>query len=96
MPTYALLLNFTDKGISKIQDSPKRADAFRAVAKKHGVRVESQYWLTGKHDGLVILEAPDEATASAVALGLAKLDNVRTTLCRAFDETEFKAILSKM
>jgi uncharacterized protein with GYD domain len=95
MPRYAILLSFTDKGIAAIKDSPHRADAFRAAAKKAGATVEAQYWLLGKHDGLVILSAPDEATAAAVTLDLAHLDNVRTTLCRAFDEAEFKAIVGR-
>ena len=38
----------------------------------------------------------DEATATAVTLDLGRQDNVRTTLCRAFDEAEFKAIVSKL
>lgn len=96
MPMYALLLHFTDKGISHIKDSPKRADAFRAAAKKAGAKVQCQFWLQGRYDGLIVLDAPDETTATALTLGLAKLDNVRTTLCRAFEETEFKAILSAM
>jgi uncharacterized protein with GYD domain len=29
MATYILLLSFTDQGIRKIKDSPKRADAFK-------------------------------------------------------------------
>lgn len=96
MPRYALLLKFTDKGIANIKDSPNRADAFRAAAKKVGATVEGQYWLLGKYDGLVVMSAPDEAAATALALSLGQLDNVHTMLSRAFDETEFKAIVGKL
>jgi uncharacterized protein with GYD domain len=34
--THILLANFTDQGIHKIKDSPKRADAFKDMAKKCG------------------------------------------------------------
>ena len=33
------LVNFTDQGIRNIKDSPKRAAAFRELAKKQGVAV---------------------------------------------------------
>ena len=36
MPTYVMLLNFTDRGIRNVKDSPKRADAFKNTAKKAG------------------------------------------------------------
>ena len=36
MPTYVMLLSFTDQGIRNIKDSPKRADAFKNTAKKAG------------------------------------------------------------
>jgi uncharacterized protein with GYD domain len=29
MATYVSLMNFTDEGIRKIKDTPKRADAFK-------------------------------------------------------------------
>ena len=71
MPRYALLLKFTDKGIANVKESPKRAEAFRAAAKKAGATVEAQYWLLGKYDGLVLMSAPDEAAATTLALSLA-------------------------
>ena len=33
MAIYILLASFTDQGIRKIKDSPKRADAFKEMAK---------------------------------------------------------------
>ncbi len=58
--------------------------------------IDAQYWLLGKYDGLVVMSAPDEAAATALALDLGRLDNVHTMLCRAFDENEFKAIAGKL
>jgi uncharacterized protein with GYD domain len=96
MARCVLLLKFTDKGIAAIKDSPARADAFREAVAVAGAKVEAQLWMHGEYDGLVILSAPDEATLSALALQLGSRGFVRTTVCRAFDEAEFKATLTKV
>ena len=41
------LVNFTDQGIKSIKDSPKRAQAFRDMAKKVGVNVNSAVMKSG-------------------------------------------------
>jgi len=96
MARYVMFIKFTEKGIAHIKDSPKRGAAFKETASKAGVSVEAMYWLSGEYDGLAVLNAPDESAASAVALSVAALGNIRTCLCRAFDEGEFKEILKKM
>jgi uncharacterized protein with GYD domain len=96
MPRCVLLLKFTDKGIAQVKDSPKRADAFREMAAKHGATVETQLWLHGEYDGLVVMSAPQDETLSAVALNLGNQGFVRTAICRALTEDEFKAALAKV
>jgi uncharacterized protein with GYD domain len=96
MVRVVLLLNYTDKGVSHIKDSPKRAKAFRELAAKHGAKVESQLWTMGAYDGVVVLQAPDTASAAAVAVALGSLGNVRTTTLPAFDEGEFSGLLGKI
>ncbi len=77
MRTYILLLNFTEQGIRNIKETAKRAEAFKAMAKKAGVTVREIWWTLGHYDGAVILEAPDEETAMALGLNLCSLRNVR-------------------
>jgi uncharacterized protein with GYD domain len=60
MATYILLMNFTDQGIRKIKDSPKRADAFKDMAKKCGATVKDVFWTLGEYDVVSIVEAPDD------------------------------------
>jgi uncharacterized protein with GYD domain len=91
-----MLLNYTDKGIAAIKDSPKRADAFRELVAKHGAKVEQQFWAMGAYDGVVVMSAPSDEAYSALALELGQVGAVRSTTLRAFDETEFLAILKKM
>jgi uncharacterized protein with GYD domain len=95
MQRFVMLLKFTEKGMANVKDSPSRAAAFKEAAAKAGATVEAQYWLLGEYDGLIVLSAPDEATAAAVALKLGALGFVRTCLCHAFNETEFRSVLAK-
>ena len=40
MMTYVVLATFTDQGVKNAKDSPKRAAAFRQMAKTFGVTVK--------------------------------------------------------
>jgi len=96
MATYVVLANFTEQGVRHAKDSPKRADAFKAVAKKHGATVKELYWTQGQYDITAIVEAPDDMTVTSLSLGLGMLGNVRTQTMRAFSATEMKTILDKL
>jgi uncharacterized protein with GYD domain len=96
MSTYLTTIQFTEKGIESIRDTGKRATAFRAAAKKAGVKVVSLYWTLGSYDGLLILEAPDDETLTAALLDLSSAGNVRTKTVRAFDASEMSSILAKL
>ena len=96
MSRFVILFNFTEKGIANVKESPGRADAFKADAEKAGATIESIFWTLGAYDGVVVLSAPDEATAVRLTLDLGRSGNVRTTMLRAFDAAEFKSISSKL
>jgi uncharacterized protein with GYD domain len=96
MATFVTTLKFTDQGEKKIQKTTKRAAAFKAAAKKRGVKVVGQYWTLGEFDGLLVFEAPDDETATAIMLHLGSLDNVHTSTVRAFVAAEMEAILEKL
>ena len=95
MATFVTLMNFTEQGIRNVKETTKRADAFIASAKKSDVTVKEIYWTVGSHDGVIILEAPNEEAVTAVLLSLGSLGNVRTQTLRAFDKSEIEAILAK-
>jgi uncharacterized protein with GYD domain len=96
MATYILLANFTDQGMRNAQDSPKRADAFKEMAKKCGANVKDLYWTLGQYDAVTIVEAADDKTATALALSLGKLGNIRTQTLPAFSAADMQAIIGKM
>ena len=84
MVTYVVLANFTDQGIRSAKDSPKRAEAFKQMAKTFGVTVKEIFWTQGRYDVVTVLDAPDELSAMALSLNLGALGNVRTESLRAF------------
>lgn len=95
MATYVALLRFTEQGARNIRETRERADAFRASAEQSGVTVREQFWTIGSYDGLLVLDAPDEQTVTAVLLELAALGNVRTQTLRAFDADEMEALIGR-
>jgi uncharacterized protein with GYD domain len=96
MVTYVVLSNFTDQGIRNVKDSPKRADAFREMAKTFGVTVKEIVWTEGRYDVVTIIEAQDEAAAMSLSLSLSALGNVRTETLRAFSASEMTKIVGNM
>ncbi|HEX9214443.1 MULTISPECIES: GYD domain-containing protein [unclassified Bradyrhizobium] len=96
MVTYVVLGNFTDQGARNVKDSPKRADAFKEMAKTFGVTVKEIVWTQGRYDVVTVLEAPDEAAAMSLSLSLSALGNVRTETLRAFSAADMTKIVGKM
>jgi uncharacterized protein with GYD domain len=96
MATFIVLASFTDQGIKGIKDSPKRADAYKAMAAKAGCKVKDLYWTLGHFDLVSIVEAPDAAAETSLSLAVGSLGNVRTETLTAFSAEEFGRILGRM
>jgi uncharacterized protein with GYD domain len=96
MATYVVLANFTDQGIRNAKDSPKRAEAFKEMAKDFGVTVRDLLWTQGRYDILTILEAPDELSVMALSVSAGALGNIRTETLRAFSMEDVTKIVGKM
>ena len=96
MVTYIVLATFTDQGIKNAKDSPKRAEAFRQMAKSFGVTVKDIFWTQGRYDIVTVIEAPDEFSATALNLSLSALGNIRTESLRAFSAADMATIVGKM
>ena len=95
MATYITMINYTPQGVRGFRETAERADAFTAIAEKAGVKVQQIYWTIGAHDGILILDAPDEQTVAGVLLNLASYGNVHTQTMRAFDRTEIDGVIAK-
>ncbi len=96
MPTYFILINWTDQGIKNIKDSPKRVDAAKKAVKDIGGDVKAFYMLQGSYDAVLILEAPNDEALAKFLLKIGSLGNVRTTTLRAHPEAEYRKIIGEL
>jgi uncharacterized protein with GYD domain len=96
MATFVSLITFTNRGEEEIRKTVDRANAFCQEAEKAGASVKDVYWTLGNYDGVLIFEAPDEQTATALMLSLGSKGNVHTQTLTAFDDGQIKSILDRM
>ena len=94
MATFISSFRFTGQGFKGVGDTTKRAAAAKAAAKKMGIKVSDFYWTMGEYDGVMIFQAPDDETATALMLQVGAQGNVRTTTVRAFSAQEMDGILA--
>ncbi|MBI3002657.1 MAG: GYD domain-containing protein [candidate division NC10 bacterium] len=96
MASFVALTKFTEQGIKNVNQTTKRAEAFREAAKKMGVTVKEIYWTLGRYDVVSVFDAPDDETALRLMLSLGSLGNVRTETLRAFSVQEMGQVLKGM
>ncbi|WP_042370075.1 GYD domain-containing protein [Streptacidiphilus neutrinimicus] len=95
MATFISLVSWTDQGVRDYQDTTARARAFAAAAEALGAKLREMYWTVGPYDMVVVVDAPDDETATAVLLQVSGVGNVRTVSMRAYDAAEMDAIIAK-
>ena len=96
MTTYVMLANWTEQGIEKAKDSPRRLDAAKKALKEMSGEIKSFYLTMGDYDMVVIFEAPDDAVAARFSLQLGMLGNVRTRTLKAFPEAAYREIINSL
>ena len=77
MATYITLVNYTQKGIEKIKESPNRLDAAKKAFQAMGAEMKAFYLVLGRYDIVLISEAPNDETVAKVALALGGAGAVR-------------------
>ena len=96
MATFISIIKFTEQGIKAIGETTKRAASVKVAAKKMGIKVNDIYWTLGAFDGVLILDAPDDESVTALLLSLGTQGYVQTTTTRAFNASEMEKVLAKM
>lgn len=90
MPLYMTQFAYTPQTWAALAKSPQnRAEVFGALASNLGGRLVSLYYTLGEYDGLVLYEAPDETTATAIvlsALAPGHLKAVKTTVALTVEQ----------
>jgi len=96
MPSYILLVNWTDQGIKNMKDSVKRAKSFEGAIEKAGGKSRGIYYTMGRHDIVAIVEAPNDETIASVLYSTGSLGNIRTETLKAFSMAEAVNIIEKI
>jgi uncharacterized protein with GYD domain len=94
MASYVMLFSFTGKGIEHLEESPARVEAAKNICRELGGEVKHFFGLMGRYDTMFVLEAPDDAAAMKMAAAICKKGNVRSETLRAFNEDEYRDMLS--
>ena len=96
MPTYISLLNWTQKGIENIKESPSRLDAAKQVYRSMDAEIKAFYMAMGQYDMVIVAEVPNDETVAKLALTLASKGAVRTETLRVFSEAEYRKIVGTL
>jgi uncharacterized protein with GYD domain len=95
MPTYVVLMNWTDQGARAAGDTVDRYEAAKGELAQRGVTIKDIYWTIGPYDIVTIVEAADDETATAGLIRLASQGNLRTTTMRGFSAEEARGVMEK-
>ena len=96
MPTYVMLIHWTEQGMRQVKDSPKRLDTAKRALKEMGGEFKAFYMTMGDYDLVAIYEAPDDAISARFTLMLGMLGNVRSTTLKAFPEAAYREIVASL
>jgi uncharacterized protein with GYD domain len=96
MPTYVVLMNWTEQGVGAAKGTVDRYEAARGQFGESGITFRDSFWTVGPYDVVSVVDAPDDETLSAALLTLAGAGNLRTTMMRAFDPNEMRGVIAKM
>jgi uncharacterized protein with GYD domain len=93
MATYIMLCNWTEQGVRKVSESPKRFDAAKKALGELGGEFKAFYLTMGRYDLVAVYEAPDDDAAARFTLKLGMQGNVKTETLKAFSETAYREVI---
>ncbi len=96
MPTYITLVNYTQKGIENVKESPARLDKVKEAMKAAGGEFKAFYLTMGRYDMVVISEAPNDEAYTATMLAIGAAGAVRSETLKAFTEEEYRNIIASI
>jgi uncharacterized protein with GYD domain len=95
MPTYVVLIDWTDQGLRESDGTLPRYETTRAQFKDMGVDFRETWWTLGNHDLVSVVDAPDDEVLAAALLALGQQGRVRTTTLRAFTTEQMRGIVGR-
>ena len=92
MPLYLGRFSYTTDAIKALLDEPQdRSAAAREVAESLGGKLLGFWFAFGEFDGVFLMEAPDNATAAALAMAVGAggaLSDIETTVLLDMHEAQ--------
>lgn len=89
-----ILVDWTDQGRRAIKESPKRAEASMADAKKLGINVKDLHFTpSGPHDAAMAIEAEGPEPIHKFMANVQSLGNVKMKFVRAFSIDEMRKMV---
>ena len=96
MPTYVLLISWTEQGVKSAKATVERAQYSQQLAQRMGGNLSTLYWTLGSYDIVGVAEMADDGSVTALAVAIASQGNVRTETLRAFSADEMERILQQV
>jgi len=88
-----VLGNWTDQGIRKVQEAPKRIKTTHEMIEKAGGKMQL-YLTMGEYDFVMVVDVPKDEDMAAIMLCIGSMGNIRTKTMKAWTEEEGAKILT--
>ena len=92
MPLYLGRFSYTQEAVKAMMDQPQdRSNAASEVAESLGGKLIGLWFAFGEFDGVFLMEAPDNASAGALAMaivGSGAISKLETTVLMNMDEAQ--------
>ena len=96
VPTYIMLMKWTQAGMEQIKDDPQRIERLRNIFKSVGGEIKALYFTFGRYDKVVIAEAPSDEAMGKALLTLGGFGTVRVETLKAFSEKDGLEIIREL
>ncbi len=96
MPKFITLISYTDEGVQHFKDFEKRMRHARLGAEELGIAIDGFYLTMGRHDAVVVLDAPSAAAVAQLMLTNAANGRIRSETLAAFTEEETATIAAAL
>jgi uncharacterized protein with GYD domain len=91
-----MLVNWTEKGITNIKESPTRLDTFKKGVEEAGGKVTRFYLTMGRYDMVVVTDFPSDEVAANVILRTASRGEIRSETLKVFPEDQYRNIMASV
>ena len=88
MPSYIMLMKWTQAGIEQIKDDAQRIERLRDIFKSIGGEIQALYFTFGRYDTIAVVEAPSDEAMGKALLVIGSWGAVSMETLKAFPEAE--------